>query len=659
MNCPNCGSTVKFQSQRAPYAVCSACSTMVVRKDLDLESMGAIAECQPDGSPLQLGTQGTAHGKSFQVIGRIQLSYGDGFWNEWYLLYTDGSDGWLGEALGQYFLSNIIEIPEAGAVQNMLANFSSSFGPTDFSPSKLMVGDNIHFNKTSYTVLDRKTVQVSSFEGELPFVVQSDQSFLTVDLRSVDGGGLTVDFSDGSPLLYKGEWFHFSDLGFQSLRTEYDLTVSVPASAVQKVSCASCGAPHEIATGPESRLLVCAYCGSAMDSSHPELKTLGAVIDRAKELAESATLPLGTEAHFGDAAYKVIGFMESSTTADGILYTWTEYLLYNHLAGYRWLSESDGHFTLFEQISGVPRSRSKEAGGDPQPATLWLDGANFRHFQTSKVSTNRVVGEFYWRVQSGDSSVSYDYVAPPYLLSASRAKDDITWSLGRYLEADELRKIFSSSVAFRTPRGVAPNQPNLYMRTLKSMSFPLWAAFFAGIVMVAGGFFLPSGQTLLEKETVQITGSGPVLTKLITIPSGSKNNDIEVSIEAPLPKDGFTDFEVSLGSPTKQSLTLAKLGGQEKASGVLWFPGVPSGPATLEIGAKIGPPEEPPSLRSAPSKTPKSPLFSAEISAKRIPPKPAWGGFFLFFMLLMLPRYFVKRKASRFETQRWYESQYG
>lgn len=659
MNCPNCGSTLNFQSERAPYAVCSACSTMVVRKDLDLESLGAVAECQPDGSPIQLGTQGTAHGRSFQVIGRIQLSYGDGFWNEWYLLYTDGSDGWLGEALGQYFLSKITEIPEAGAIQNVLAKFSSSFGPADFSASKLTVGENLTFEKTSYTVLDRKTVSVSSFEGELPFVVQSGSAFLTVDLRSVDGGGLTVDFSDGSPLLYKGEWLHFSDFGFQSLRTEYDLTVSVPASAVRKVSCASCGAPHEIAAGPESRLLVCAYCGSAMDSSHPELKTLGAVIDRAKELAESATLPLGTEAHFSDAVYRTIGFVESSTTADGIVYTWTEYLLYNHLAGYRWLSESDGHFTLFEQISGVPKSRNKEAGGNPQPTTLWLGGASFRHFQTSKVTTQRVVGEFYWRVQRGDSSTSYDYVAPPYLLSASRAKGDITWSLGRYLESDELRKVFPSGVAFPTPRGVAPNQPNLHVRTLKAMKFPLWAAFLAGIVLVAGGFFLPKGQTLLEKEVVQITGSGPVLTKKITIPSGSSRNDIEVSIQAPLSKDGFTDFEVSLGTATKQALTLAKLGGKEKTSGTLRFLSVPSGTATLAIVAKTGPPGEPPSLRDTPSTTTKSPLFSAEVSAQKIPPKPAWGGFFLFFFLLMMPSYFVKRQASRFETQRWYESQYG
>jgi hypothetical protein len=36
------------------------------------------------------------------VVGRIQLRYDAGFWNEWYILFDDGSAGWLSDASGQY-----------------------------------------------------------------------------------------------------------------------------------------------------------------------------------------------------------------------------------------------------------------------------------------------------------------------------------------------------------------------------------------------------------------------------------------------------------------------------------------------------------------------------------------------------------------------------
>ena len=36
------------------------------------------------------------------MVGRIQMRYDDGFWNEWYLWFEDGSDGWLSDASGQY-----------------------------------------------------------------------------------------------------------------------------------------------------------------------------------------------------------------------------------------------------------------------------------------------------------------------------------------------------------------------------------------------------------------------------------------------------------------------------------------------------------------------------------------------------------------------------
>jgi hypothetical protein len=55
-----------------------------------------------DYSPIQLGTSGICDGRAFTVIGRIQLRYADGNWNEWCLAFHDRGTGWLGDASGSY-----------------------------------------------------------------------------------------------------------------------------------------------------------------------------------------------------------------------------------------------------------------------------------------------------------------------------------------------------------------------------------------------------------------------------------------------------------------------------------------------------------------------------------------------------------------------------
>lgn len=45
----------------------------------------------------------------FSVVGRIQLRYHQGLWNEWYLLFENQRSGWLGEMLGNYVVTFIVQ----------------------------------------------------------------------------------------------------------------------------------------------------------------------------------------------------------------------------------------------------------------------------------------------------------------------------------------------------------------------------------------------------------------------------------------------------------------------------------------------------------------------------------------------------------------------
>ncbi len=104
-SCPACGGEVSFQSVASIFSVCPYCRMMLVRKDLNVETYGKMAELPPDTSVLQIGTSGKYQNKSFSLVGRVRQSWSDGFWNEWYALFDDTTEGWLAEAQGFYMMS--------------------------------------------------------------------------------------------------------------------------------------------------------------------------------------------------------------------------------------------------------------------------------------------------------------------------------------------------------------------------------------------------------------------------------------------------------------------------------------------------------------------------------------------------------------------------
>jgi hypothetical protein len=632
---------------------------MVLRKNLNVEALGKVAECQVDGSALQLDAQGSFGGKAFQVIGRIQLRYGAGFWNEWFLLYSDGSNGWLGEALGQFFISS--EVKDASEFPEL---------------RDLNLGAEVEFDGGDWIVLDRKTVQVHAFEGELPFVISSQAPFMTVDLRNTEGEGLTVDYSDATTSLFRGHWVPFSQLSLSGLRREADPSIAIPASETVAVKCSSCGAPHEISAPGRSQLLVCQYCDASLDATTPELQQLGQLMEKAGEIAKWAKVPLGTLAQLEDGQYKVIGLMISSTQVSGIRYAWRDYLLYNHLTGYRWLNENNGHYTLFEQLYRVPRSsETKRRGlkwykrpvGLPPSRLITHNDEKFSHFSTSRVVVDKVVGEFYWRVQTGETSEAYDYVNPPEMISASVAGDDITWSLGRYLGPDELKKILPAVDIQDEPRGVAPAQPKPYLEARQLIRKPFWLGFAAAIVLIAGGFFLPDGSDVVTDQTAlvtQVKGDGPGQSKPLSLTlDGEGTRGVAVQLKSPK-KDGWVQGNATLRSMSSsfsesRGYVLADYKGKGVTEQTLVFDGVPAGePLSLEFYGTTGPPTGIPPIVSSPGEA-EALEFSLNYEVDVLPGNPNWAGLFYYWLLTLIPIWWLRSGRNRFEKKRWYESDYG
>src|SRR5580692_5398191 len=104
-NCPSCGAPVTFRWSSAVQTVCPFCHSILIRDEQTLKNVGKVADLPPDPSPIQLLTSGTYNNKNFDVIGRIIYEYEQGGWNEWHIVFSDGTSGWLSDAQLQYAVS--------------------------------------------------------------------------------------------------------------------------------------------------------------------------------------------------------------------------------------------------------------------------------------------------------------------------------------------------------------------------------------------------------------------------------------------------------------------------------------------------------------------------------------------------------------------------
>ncbi|MEW5977541.1 MAG: DUF4178 domain-containing protein [Acidobacteriota bacterium] len=204
INCPSCGAPVTFRSSVSILAVCDYCRSTLVRHDLDVENIGKMAQLQQDGTPLQLGAAGQYRGTHFAIVGRIQLRFDHGLWNEWHLLFDDMRSGWLGEAQGTYAVSFVTSVKEE------VPSFES-----------LAVGQFVTLNGKRFEVRDLQEAACVSGEGELPFRVGSGYLAPLADLLGESAGFATLDYSESPALVFLGEYVEFEQLHLTGLR-EFD-----------------------------------------------------------------------------------------------------------------------------------------------------------------------------------------------------------------------------------------------------------------------------------------------------------------------------------------------------------------------------------------------------------------------------------------------------
>ena len=523
-NCPACGGPVEFKSGQSIVVICQYCQSAVARTDRELKDLGKVAELVETGSPLDVGLRGTWKDIPFELTGRAQLGHEmGGQWDEWYATFSNGWLGWLAEAQGRFYLTFQYPIPEGVAVPQF---------------EQLQLGQAISGLPwpTPLIVAETGRATARSAKGEIPYLLTPGETYYYADLSGTNGAFGTLDYNESPPLVFLGQQVTLAELGITTTRTPEREERRVGAA---HLSCPNCAGPLELRAPDKTERVTCPNCNSLLDVNQGQLQFLKAL----EKPWFQPLLPLGREGETPEGKMTVIGAMARSVTIEGVQYFWSEYLLYNPPIGFRWLVHSDDHWNY---VQAVPPGEILESG---KYATY--RNKNYKIFQDAQARVEVVLGEFYWKVETGEQVRGVDYVAPPYMLSKEvstvyvsdpnepekrkRATGEINWSLGTYVTPKQIEKAFSVTGLPR-PSGVAPNQPYKHWWIYK-----YWLAFI-GLLLVAGVLgFVFSGST---KQ---------VFSQNVTLPPLPNADGTQVFFSDPFELAGRRNIRITGESPVQNT----------------------------------------------------------------------------------------------------------
>lgn len=461
--CPNCGAQVRFRTGASLVSICPQCKSAIARKGADLEAIGTVAELVPTSSPFRVGMDARPQkgARPFHIAGRLQLSTGEGTWDEWYVGFTDGTWGWLAEAQGGFWLMTPVKPPAVPAFEALSPGESLELG-----------------GYGSFAIVEVREATYSSAEGELPFVAPPGSVFRYADLSGADGSLATLDYGDGPSLdgFYVGKPVALESLGIAELVAWSDRTVSVKALAL---NCPNCGGALQLKDPANTVRIACPFCGSLLGSA--DRKDAGpaskfTVLEKLAAVPFKPRLPLGAEGALRGHAYAILGVVQKTCSSGGEDYFWTEYLLKEEKSeAYHWLAESNGHYTLLEPVpAGEVSDGTKVAS---------FRGNNYRVFSRNQARVAAVLGEFYWAVKTGEATEATDYVSPPRMLSKEKAKKEIAWTEGAYVPPAEIAAAFALKEPLPAPEGVGACQPWPHAETARLWWKTAWFLALASIVV--------------------------------------------------------------------------------------------------------------------------------------------------------------------------------
>ncbi|WP_051710614.1 DUF4178 domain-containing protein [Andreprevotia chitinilytica] len=394
-------------------AVCEYCRSTLLRDADTVRDQGKMSAVLEDYSRIRIGTAGNWKGKAFSVVGRIQLRYDAGLWNEWYVLFDDNTAAWLADASGQYLMT-------------------TDLGPAADAPvfENLRPEQRYTHDGKSFAFSDVRTARCTGGEGELPFKVGEGWEAKVADARA-GSSFLTLDYSDGPAHLYVGEAVTLEGLACQLLREPEQIaeTAGRLPGRPNVLDCPSCGSPLTYAAGMATQL-VCPACHAEVDCTGDKAE----VLKKHTELSHVVTtLSPGDEAKIDGIKWSILGVMQCAERDDESS-QWTEYLLYNTNRGFQWLVESSEGWERVMVLDDWPERFTAES------ATF--KGKEFHNLYNYAAVVRYAAGAFNWRASVGDVTWIADYKGADGKLTKEATPNEIGWSRSMPVPAQQVGQWF-------------------------------------------------------------------------------------------------------------------------------------------------------------------------------------------------------------------------
>ncbi|MGD9560723.1 MAG: DUF4178 domain-containing protein [Pyrinomonadaceae bacterium] len=535
-NCPSCGGPVEFKAGSTIVLVCPFCRSALARTDRGLDDLGKVAEIAESESPLKLGLKGTYNGHRFELTGRAQLRHSmGGTWDEWYATFSNGWVGWLAEAQGKFYLTFYQPLPEG----RVLPSFEA-----------LQIGQIVQEipAQTGMIVAEKGVATSVAAEGEIPYSLVPNEESRYADLTGKNNAFGTIDYSMDPPWVFLGSQVTLADLGLADARPAERKARTVSAAAM---GCPNCGGPLTLTAPDKTERVTCPNCNSLLDVNQGNLSYLKAL--RPTQADTNFVLPVGAVGTFpGDIKFRIIGAVVRSVQIEGVHYYWHEYLLYNPSIGFRWLVHSDNHWNFVESVN--PAEVEAAMGSTlftSVPTAINYNGRKFKIFQDAPATVEYVKGEFYWRVEQGETVRAIDYVSAPLMLSEEITANEVNWSAGTYMTNAEVEKIFGVK-DLPKPWSVGPNQP------FTGRFYYTWGALPLLLLFVVAIFLIPF--TGLSSRVLDQTITLPPMVNATTPqiafsePFDLKSNrNVKISASAPV-DNSFVELDVDLVNQSSQEV---------------------------------------------------------------------------------------------------------
>ncbi|MES2152472.1 MAG: DUF4178 domain-containing protein [Pseudomonadota bacterium] len=417
VSCPSCGAPVEFRSHASVMAVCGYCNASVLKDADAVKDLGKMSSVLEDFSPIQIGTAGVVGSRHFTVVGRIQLRYSAGMWNEWYLLFDDASTSWLGDSSGMFTITTAVDA--AGELPAFDA---------------IVPGNRYNIGSDRFTASEKRMADCIGGQGELPFRVGEGYQARVADFRN-GSAFVTLDYSDEQPVLYNGLAVTLEEMQCQLLRDDEQIKASAGKyrGKLDALDCPSCGTAIKYLPGITPNL-VCPGCATQLDATGPEAQVLAAG-ERVE--AMRTTIALGAQAKINGSDYQVIGAM---VRADEENTEWTEYLLYSTRNSFFWLVETAEGWSRANVMFNWP-DWSSIASTEAR-----LDKVVYKKLYDYRARVLFAAGAFNWRVAAGDEVGVSEFANGQTRLAAELTNEEMTWSRSVPVAFDQIAAWFGSDV---------------------------------------------------------------------------------------------------------------------------------------------------------------------------------------------------------------------